>query len=127
MGISIYRPSAHNNLISSTPPVLSTVTPDEIKEHLKQVKYPGFSRDIVSFGLVRAAALVDGTAKVSLTLTTSDAKIPLHLKKEVDACLRAIPGVHETIIEIAVTPAKAAPAATTGGNLGGNAAAPKTI
>jgi ATP-binding protein involved in chromosome partitioning len=103
------------------------VTPDEIKEHLKQVKYPGFSRDIVSFGLVRAAALVDGTAKVSLMVTTSDPKIPLHLKKEVDACLRAIPGVQETIIDIAVTPAKPTATAGASGNLGGNAGAPKTI
>ena len=99
---------------------------DEIKEHLKQVKYPGFSRDIVSFGLVRSAAIVDHTAKVSLALTTSDPKIPLHLKREVDACLRAIPGVTETIIDIAVSPVKA-PATPAGGNLGGNAAAPKTI
>jgi ATP-binding protein involved in chromosome partitioning len=103
------------------------VTPDEIKEHLKQVKYPGFSRDIVSFGLVRSAALVDGTAKVSLALTTSDPKIPLHLKGEVDKCLRAIPGVRETIIDVAVSAPKAAPAGGGAGNLGGSAAAPKTI
>jgi ATP-binding protein involved in chromosome partitioning len=101
------------------------VTPDDIKEQLKQVKYPGFSRDIVSFGLVRSAALVDGTARVSLALTTSDPKIPLHLKTEVDKCLRAIPGVKETIIDIAVSPVKT-PAAG-GGNLGGNAGAPKGI
>ena len=50
------------------------VNSDEIKEALKQVKYPGFSRDIVSFGLVRSAAFVDGTAKVALALTTSDPK-----------------------------------------------------
>lgn len=103
------------------------MTPDEIKEHLKQVKYPGFSRDIVSFGLVRAAALVEGTAKVSLALTTSDPKIPLHLKHEVDRCLRAIPGVKETIIDVAVSAPKAAAPANAGGNLGGNTAAPKTI
>jgi ATP-binding protein involved in chromosome partitioning len=104
------------------------VTPDEIKEHLKQVKYPGFSRDIVSFGLVRAAALVEGTAKVSLAITTSDPKIPLQLKNEVDKCLRAIPGVKETIIDVAVSAAKSpAAAGAAGGNLGGNAAAPKTI
>jgi ATP-binding protein involved in chromosome partitioning len=101
------------------------VTPDDIKEQLKQVKYPGFSRDIVSFGLVRSAAIVDGTARVSLALTTSDPKIPLHLKTEVDKCLRAIPGVKETIIDIAVSPMKT-PAAG-GGNLGGNAGAPKGI
>ena len=102
------------------------MTTDEIKEHLKQVKYPGFSRDIVSFGLVRSAAIVDGTAKVALTLTTSDPKVPLHLKREVDQCLRAIPGVRETIIDIAVSAAKTA-ASTSGGNVAGNAGAPKTI
>ncbi|HND60213.1 MAG TPA: P-loop NTPase [Opitutaceae bacterium] len=101
------------------------MTPDQIKEHLKQVKYPGFSRDIVSFGLVRTAALVDGTAKVSLALTTTDPKVPLQLKREVDKCLRAIPGVKDTIIDVAVTAPKA-PAAG-GGNLGGNQAAPTGI
>ncbi|MDB6092886.1 MAG: ATPase-like, ParA/MinD [Verrucomicrobia bacterium] len=100
------------------------MTSDDIKEQLKQVKYPGFSRDIVSFGLVRSAAFVDGTAKVSLAITTSDPKIPLYVKTEVDKCLRAMPGVKETIIDIAVSAAKT-PAA--GGNLGGNAAAPKGI
>ncbi len=101
------------------------MTPDEIKEALKQVKYPGFSRDIVSFGLVRSAALVDGTAKVSLALTTSDPKIPLHLKQEVEKCLQSLPGVKATVVDIAVAPATKPPAG--GGNLGGNASAPKTI
>lgn len=100
------------------------MTPDELKEHLKQVKYPGFSRDIVSFGLVKSAALIDGTARVALAITSSDPKVPLHLKREVDACLRAIPGVTDTVIDLAVSTPKAAPGA---GNLGGNASAPKTI
>ena len=100
------------------------MTPDEIKEQLRQVKYPGFSRDIVSFGLVRSAALVDGTAKVSLALSTNDPKIPLHLRREVDLCLRAIPGVRETIIDVAVTPVKAA-APAGGAAAGTNGAARK--
>jgi len=97
------------------------MTPDAIKEHLKQVKYPGFSRDIVSFGLVKSAALIDGTARVSLALTTSDPKIPLHLKREVENCLRALPEVKDVVIDVAVAAPKVAP----GGNLGGNGA-PKT-
>jgi ATP-binding protein involved in chromosome partitioning len=103
------------------------VTSDSIKEALKQVKYPGFSRDIVSFGLVRNAAFADGVAKVSLSLTTADPKVPLHLKNEVDQCLRALPGVTSTVIDVAVTPPKAAPAggAAGGGNLAGGA--PKGI
>ena len=92
------------------------MTPEAIKEHLKQVKYPGFSRDIVSFGLVRSAALVDGTARVSLAITTSDPKVPLHLKREVDQCLRALPGVQATAIDIAVTaPKSPTPAPAAGG------------
>jgi ATP-binding protein involved in chromosome partitioning len=103
------------------------VTTDEIKAQLKQVKYPGFSRDIVSFGIVRSAGLLDGVAKVSLALTTSDPKIPLHLKAEVEKCLRAIPGVKETLVEISVAPVKAPAAPVQGGNLAGNVGAPKSI
>lgn len=100
------------------------MTPEAIKEALKQVKYPGFSRDIVSFGLVRSAALVDGTAKVALALNTADPKVPLYLKSEVDKCLRALPGVTATIIDVAVT----APKTPAGGsNLAGSSAVPKGI
>ncbi len=100
------------------------MTPDALKEHLKQVKYPGFSRDIVSFGLVKSVALIDGTARVALALTTADHKIPLHLKKEVENCLRALPEVKDVVIDISVAAPKVAPGS--GGNLGGNNAAPKT-
>lgn len=97
------------------------MTPEAIKEHLKQVKYPGFSRDIVSFGLVRSAAWVEGTVKVSLMLTTNDPKIPTHLKSEVEKALRVLPGVRDIIIDVAVQPvrAPAAGGAATGGNLAG--------
>jgi ATP-binding protein involved in chromosome partitioning len=94
------------------------MTEDEIKEHLRQVKYPGFSRDIVSFGLVRSASLAEGTARVALAISTNDPKVPLALKAEVDRCLRVMPGVRDTVIDIAVqavrTPATVgtAPAAT---------------
>jgi ATP-binding protein involved in chromosome partitioning len=101
------------------------VTSEALKEQLKQVKYPGFSRDIVSFGLVRSAAFVDGTAKVSLAISTNDPKIPLHLKQEVDRCLRALPEIRSTIIDVAVTAPKTPPASA--GNVAGAGAAPTGI
>jgi ATP-binding protein involved in chromosome partitioning len=97
------------------------VTADTIKEALKQVKYPGFSRDIVSFGLVRSAAFAEGTAKVSVAITTSDPKVPTMLKAEIEKCLRAQPGVKDVIIELAVSAAKAPPAPGTTGIAGGTA------
>ena len=103
------------------------MTSDDIKEQLKQVKYPGFSRDIVSFGLVRSAAFVDGTVKVALALSTNDPKVPRHLKGEVDQCLRALPGVTATIIDVAVTPVKAAGPAATWRKSARRRGAPKTI
>lgn len=95
---------------------------EEIKAQLKQVKYPGFSRDIVSFGIVRSAEFADGTARVSLAITTGDPKVPLQLKTEVERCLRALPEVKDAIVDVMVQPAKAA---SQGGNLAGGA--PKTI
>jgi ATP-binding protein involved in chromosome partitioning len=94
------------------------VTADTIKEALKQVKYPGFSRDIVSFGLVRSATFADGTARVAVAITTSDPKVPTMLKAEIEKCLRALPGVKDTIVELAVSAAKAPPAGATGGATG---------
>lgn len=109
------------------------MTTDEIKERLKQVKYPGFSRDIVSFGLVRSAGFLEGVVKVSLALTSSDPKTPLQIKGEIERVLRGAPGVKDILVEIAVTPAKAPPGAAaagmtaTGGNLAGTGGAPKKI
>jgi ATP-binding protein involved in chromosome partitioning len=97
------------------------VNADTIKEALKQVKYPGFSRDIVSFGLVRSATFDSGTAKVSVAITTSDPKVPTMLKGEIEKCLRAQPGVKDVIIELAVSAAKAPPQPGQA-NLGGGTA-----
>ena len=100
------------------------MTEENIKAALKQVKYPGFSRDIVSFGLVRAASFEGGTVKVSLALSTGDPKVPLQLKREVEQCLRAQPGVQAVEIELSVQAPKAG---ASGGNLAGNNGAPKAI
>jgi ATP-binding protein involved in chromosome partitioning len=100
------------------------MTADDIKERLKQVKYPGFSRDIVSFGIVRSASFADGTARIQLALTTNDPKVPLQIKNEVDKCLRELPGVERTAIEVEVQAVRA-PAAR--GNIAGSGPAPKSI
>jgi ATP-binding protein involved in chromosome partitioning len=105
------------------------MTTDDLKAALAQVKYPGFSRDIVSFGLVRSLEFADGRARVALALTTVDPKIPTHLKREIVSCLSVLPGVREVAVEIAVTAPKAAgiPVGGANQNLAGNNGAPKAI
>ncbi len=78
------------------------MTSDDIKEQLKKIKYPGFSRDIVSFGLVQDASFSDGTARVVLEITSADPHIAAFLRQEIDKCLRAIPTISATDIAIEV-------------------------
>jgi ATP-binding protein involved in chromosome partitioning len=101
------------------------VTSDEIREQLRKVKYPGFSRDIVSFGLVRSAEFSEGTAHIGLALTTADPQVPRQLQAEVDRCLRALPAVKRVIVDVSVQPLRAP--VSGGGNLAGADGAPRTI
>lgn len=78
------------------------MTSDDIKEQLKKIKYPGFSRDIVSFGLVQETSFSNGTARVALQITSTDPHVAGFLRQEIDKCLRAIPTVTATAIDIEV-------------------------
>lgn len=85
---------------------------DEVVTRLRGVKYPGFSRDIVSFGLVQDMAL-DGTElKLRLKLTTPDPVIPEKLGKEIRDVLKGYAPVKSVRIETEVAPPQAT--ATTG-------------
>ena len=81
-----------------------------ILEALKKVKYPGFSRDIVSFGLVRNAELRNGKARVQIAITTADPRVPSGLKKDIEQVLGQADGISGTEIEIAVSKPQGAPA-----------------
>lgn len=70
---------------------------------LGKVKYPGFSRDIVSFGLVREALLDDtGKATVKLELNGNDPTLPQSLKGEVEQTLLEEERIHEVDVQIVV-------------------------
>jgi ATP-binding protein involved in chromosome partitioning len=97
------------------------VTTEAIMEQLKKVKYPGFSRDIVSFGLVKAAGFEDGVARVSLAIATNDPKVPKQLRDEVERALLALGGVTKAAVEVSVQAARAPAAAAPGGGKPGAA------
>jgi len=78
------------------------LTEEQIADALKQVKYPGFSRDIVSFGLVKGIAIEGETVIVQLAITTADAAVPDRIRQEASAALLALPGVASADIRIEV-------------------------
>jgi len=85
------------------------ISEGEIKEALKAVKYPGFSRDIVSFGLVKGIQIDGGAVTVQLALATNEPAIPQAIKTEAEQILRALPGVENArvLIDIHAPPAGA--------------------
>ena len=85
------------------------VTEEQIREALKQVKYPGFSRDVVSFGLVKALRIEGGAITVQMALATNEPAIPQAIKTESEAILGALPGVTsaKVLIDIHAPPAGA--------------------
>ncbi len=79
------------------------LTPDLILERLRGVKYPGYSRDIVSFGLVKDVAIDGSRVSLRLVLTTADPNIPRVIEDNVVAALEAIPGVSEAAVNLDVS------------------------
>ena len=69
------------------------VTEEQIREALKQVKYPGFSRDIVSFGLVKGIRIDEGAVTVQMALATNEPAIPQAIKTQSEAALRSLAGI----------------------------------
>ena len=84
---------------------------DSVQQALGQVRYPGYSRDIVSFGLVKGIEVaLDGKVSVGLAVTSADPEVPKKLYADIEAALKAI-GVPDPAIAITVTVPKGTPAA----------------
>src|SRR5437667_754462 len=81
----------------------------EVRAALREVKYPGFSRDIVSFGLVKSVNIDNGEVKVQLALATNDPNVPATIKSDAEKVLRGIAGVQsaKVLIDIHAPPAGA--------------------
>src|SRR5205807_4572269 len=81
----------------------------EVRAALREVKYPGFSRDIVSFGLVKSVNIDNGEVKVQLALATNDPNVPATIKSDAERVLRGIAGVQsaKVLIDIHAPPAGA--------------------
>jgi ATP-binding protein involved in chromosome partitioning len=86
------------------------LTQETLTTALKAVRYPGYSRDIVSFGLVKSISVNGGAVSVSLQLTGGTPGIAAQIKDDVENVLRALPEVERVQVEVAAAPG-ATPAA----------------
>ncbi|HSI86649.1 MAG: P-loop NTPase [Candidatus Methylacidiphilales bacterium] len=88
---------------------------EQIINALKKVKYPGFSRDIVSFGLVKGVYIEGTDVTVRISITTGDEKIPTQLQDLALEALQTVPGISSAEVEIqASKPAQQPPPTAAG-------------
>jgi len=76
------------------------LTEEDIRNALRGVKYPGFSRDVVSFGLVKHVAISGGGVNVVMNLTSPNPDAARQLKEDSERVLKALPGVAQVVVEI---------------------------
>ena len=74
-----------------------------VLERLKAVKFPGYSRDIVSFGLVKEVKIAGSDLIVRLSVATNNPAVPEALKRDSEKVLGAIPGVGSIKVVIDIT------------------------
>ena len=82
------------------PSFANMLNKDAIQNALQSVKYPGFSRDIVSFGLVEDIHLEDDAVTVRIRVTSADETIPPKIKAEAEAALSGIEGLGTYAVEV---------------------------
>jgi ATP-binding protein involved in chromosome partitioning len=99
------------------------VSHEAVTEALRRVKYPGYSRDIVSFGLLKNLQFRGNNVHVQLQLNSAAPAILDQIRSEALRSLMAVPGIGEVQVEFLgggqTTPT---PGAASGANPFGNQA-----
>ena len=86
------------------------VSQNGILDALRTVKYPGYSRDIVSFGLVREVKAANGVVSVSLQLTSANPEAAQQIKGEIESVLKDLSGVKQVDVDVKMPAAGQPPA-----------------
>jgi len=97
------------------------MTLEQLKDLLSQVKYPGFSRDIVSFGLIKDLRITDeGRPEITLKIQTKDPAVPEKIYQDIQATLEPQLDGQNPLIDIQIdTPADSGAPAGAPGTAGG--------
>jgi ATP-binding protein involved in chromosome partitioning len=73
---------------------------DRLWDALRAIRFPGMSRDIVSFGFVQRVRAEAGRAVVELQIQTQNAAAAERVKREVEEAARALPGVESVEVSL---------------------------
>ena len=75
------------------------INEETIRETLRKVPYPGFSRDILSFGIVKRIEVDGGDVSVFVSLATRDPAVPRAIHEGIESALGALEGIGKVRID----------------------------
>jgi ATP-binding protein involved in chromosome partitioning len=81
---------------------MSVVTNEQVLEALKKVKFPGLSRDIVSFGFVRDVRVDDGVVSLTIQFQTENPSVGQQIARDAEAAVKALDGVKDARIQLEI-------------------------
>jgi ATP-binding protein involved in chromosome partitioning len=84
------------------------LTEEKVRDVLKTVRFPGLSRDIVSFGFVKDLTVGGGNVSMRLEIVTESEAAAEEIRRDATEKLRSLPGVHAVTIRLDVRPPAAA-------------------
>ena len=73
-----------------------------IRDALRSVKYPGFSRDIVSFGIVKEVRIAGSDVALQFVLATAEPAIARQIRDEAQAALARLQGIGRIDVKVDV-------------------------
>jgi ATP-binding protein involved in chromosome partitioning len=88
---------------------MNNVNTESIKSALTAVKFPGFSRDIVSFGLVRDIQLENGEVRIAIEVTTASDVVPKQIEADIRSTLDKLEGIEKIGVHMEVVQPKNQP------------------
>jgi ATP-binding protein involved in chromosome partitioning len=78
------------------------LTEEKVLEALRGVKFPGLSRDIVSFGFIKDLTVGGGNVSFRLEIITESPRAAEEIKRDATEKLRSLPGVSAVTIRLDV-------------------------
>jgi ATP-binding protein involved in chromosome partitioning len=72
----------------------------QVYETLKTVQYPGYTRDIVSFGLVKSVQVHEQNVEVVVQMTTNQQEVATQIQQATTEALRALPGIGTVQVDV---------------------------
>ncbi|HVE73124.1 MAG TPA: Mrp/NBP35 family ATP-binding protein [Thermoanaerobaculia bacterium] len=77
-------------------------TQEQVLDALKKVRFPGLSRDIVSFGFVRDVRVEGGNVSFTIHFQTENPTVGQQIARDAEAAVRALEGVTEVHLNLEI-------------------------